>query len=355
MSKLVEKQNKSTDSKPAADDTRRVKIWAFMATVLIVIMGCVSIVCAQVMGGAVPNFEMNACRFGLNTIVASLILMCRRISPRVSWSSVWTLSGIGVAYAIYYFSYYAAAIYFPVATLGGTHLTIGLITNCVLAVFIKSKRSVLLLISSAVAIVGIALMIQPPFLFPQLLPPAAVNWTSPCVTSINATDLAPSNTRGPPWLGYVYVMLSGSSLVLGNHMTQHSVLVNHVEPIVISFWMGVFGSSLSIVCSVITEEMRLTSGLLCTGLLFLHVVGTLAAAIGAPCVLQYLSATVYAMLKCSRLPILLILQYSLLSSVMPGNLNWIEVVGAALCFTGSFLGPLVKLIRGDSSKPDKLA
>lgn len=349
--KAEEELNNGEKTDTDTHDAVRLKILAFLAMLTIVIMVCVSIVCVQVLNGIVPDFELNAWRFGPQAAIASLILMYMKSLPYVPRSSMAMLFCIMLTYFGYNFSYYAAAKYLPVGMLGGGHSTVAMVTNAALSICVKSERSVLLYISSAVAICGIVLMVQPPWMFPDTSSDFVTNWTSPCVQHSNAT--LSINDVTTAWYGYVYVTLSGMSMAFGINMIRR-ILQDDVKPIVITFWTGVLGFSVSIVCSAVVEEMRLTSGLMCSGLLLLHVIGTLSPAIGAPYVLQHMSSTVYAMLNCSRLVLLLLLQYTVLSSVIPGKRNWIEVVGAALCLAGTFLGPLIDLLRQIYNKPNSI-
>ena len=59
--------------------------------------------------------------------------------------------------------------------------------------------------------------------------------------------------------------------------------------------------------------------------------------------LQYVSANTGNIISCLTVVLMLIPQYTILSSIYPGNRNWIEVVGVVLVLLGSSLGSVLEL------------
>ena len=59
--------------------------------------------------------------------------------------------------------------------------------------------------------------------------------------------------------------------------------------------------------------------------------------------LRYLSANTGNIISCLTVVLMLIPQYTILSSVFPGHRNWIEVVGVVLVLLGSSLGSIMEL------------
>ena len=59
--------------------------------------------------------------------------------------------------------------------------------------------------------------------------------------------------------------------------------------------------------------------------------------------LRYISGNTANILSCSEVVLMLIPQYTILSSIHPGNRNWIEVVGVFLVLFGSSLESVVEL------------
>ena len=60
---------------------------------------------------------------------------------------------------------------------------------------------------------------------------------------------------------------------------------------------------------------------------------------------KYLSGNLYNIMHSTNVVFFLVSQYTILSSILPGNRNWIEVVGITLVFLGSCTGSILELLK----------
>ena len=61
--------------------------------------------------------------------------------------------------------------------------------------------------------------------------------------------------------------------------------------------------------------------------------------------IQYLRPVIVTLISNVSVVIMLIFQYTILENVMPGKRNWIEIMGAVLCFVGCSLVPIGQLMQ----------
>ena len=149
------------------------------------------------------------------------------------------------------------------------------------------------------------------------------------------------------WIGYVLVFLSGICGCFENHAVGR--FVKDVSPLILVFWLGIAGTLVSLIMILAIEEPILQQSPLCLGLLLGHAVGTTQKAFVFFYALQYLSPSVVAMVNSSELVILLVLQYTIMKEINPGNGNWVEIVGAMLCFVAIMAVPLSHIISQRSA------
>ena len=149
--------------------------------------------------------------------------------------------------------------------------------------------------------------------------------------------------RDKQWLGYILLVISSLLMVLILCLVAR--LVQTVNPFVLGFWNGIVSTIVSLIIMGLKESPTLPSNPLCFGLLFVHAIGTALYAVNMPYCMQYIPPTVFAFIRSLQLVVLLVLQYTALSHVLPGLGNWLEILGAVLCIIGCMIGSLWQLIE----------
>ena len=160
--------------------------FAYALCVASMILACASIACVQVLAGAVPEFELNAWRFGANLMIITPVTLFRKCDVRVPKAKLPYLIVLFFTANIFNITYYESAVYLPVGTVFAVSNSVVIIGNALLSICIKSERKLPLYIGAVVVVIGLFMITQPPFMFPgDILPSApAINWTSPCITAI---------------------------------------------------------------------------------------------------------------------------------------------------------------------------
>ena len=136
-------------------------------------------------------------------------------------------------------------------------------------------------------------------------------------------------------------------------------MVDEVNVFTFAFWNALVGTIVSAILMGTIEEPVILSGIVCNLLLIAHAIGTAQISVVVPWCLQYLTTSTVAMVESLHLVVLLVLQYTVLRDVRPGHENWVEVLGAVICFTGLVLGPTWHICKqrkvkdGVTSESDK--
>ena len=308
----------------------------------------------QVLGGAIPKFELNAWRFGVQFIIMIPISIYRKSDIKVPRSGLLlVIFNIFLVNAVN-IMLYTAYIYLSIGLADGLMYSLIIAGNAVLSICIKSDRKLILYIAAALALLGLVLMIQPDFLFSgaNLPPPPVANSVSPCIaqTSTNHNNQTIAMKHDAPQgqtLGYIYIL--GTSICLSAHFHTCSKMVQDVHPFTFAFWSSVVGTGLhqDVILMLIFESPVLLKSSFCIGLLVMHCLGVTSLSLATQWGLQHIRPAVCATIHTLDLVIMMIFQYTFLRDIKPGLHNWVEILGAVICFCGMLGGPLADFITQD--------
>ena len=327
------------------EKTFRKTIVAYIVCISSMVLSCLSIASVQVLGGAIPEFELNAWRFGVQVFLISPVIIYRRCDLIVPKRKLLLLFAMFFVYNAFNVVYFTAAIYLAIGTVFGITNCTTIASNAILSVCIKQDRKMFLYLGAILAIIGILMMTQPPFMFPgNLLPPSPVtNFSSPCVDIVKEG----TTVRDMEYMGYIFAVLSGLALCAIFH--GMSKLVTEVNTFTFAFWNGLVGTAVSLIFMGILETPVMPASPICILLLLGHALGSSQISVILPWCLQYLSPTVCALVNSLQMVVLLTLQYTALKDIQPGHGNWVEILGAVACFIGIVVGPTWHMIKGNKT------
>ena len=320
---------------------------AILGAMLGVLGGAISSAAVQILSGTIPEFELNAWRFGMQWVIMIPIVMYKGCKLKVSWKTVPSMGlNILLLNAINIFMF-TAYIYIPLGLADGLMNAVIIAGNAVLSICIKNDRKLTLYIGAAVCIIGLVLMMQPPFLFSwaDLPPPPLTNWTSPCKEIVNDRNMTMMGyiSTTPDTIGYVCVVITSACFIAYFHSTGK--LVEAVDPFTYSVWSAMLGTIFSIALTFIFEEPTFLESGFCIALLFIHCIGSAGISFANAWSLQYISPSVCALINTLKMVIMVGFQYTMLRDVKPGLHNWVEILGAMVCFVGMLAGPLTEMIH----------
>ena len=111
------------------------------------------------------------------------------------------------------------------------------------------------------------------------------------------------------------------------------------------FWSFIFGTLLSVIPMAAFETPTFPSKWPDVLFVFGHCSSFVIGWISALYAVQCISGNVINFITSTSVVLLLIPQYTVLSSVLPGHRNWMEVVGVVLILLGSVMGSVIEMCK----------
>ena len=331
------------------------KLVGYIGSFFSMLLLATSIATSQFLAGSIPVFELNLWRFlfqALGALLLRITSFCNVSIPRTKWL---LFCAVLISHLGFNVTFFTASIFLPAGNVGAYAGAALIIFNMFLSICIKSERIWHLYVSAFLSLLGIVLLAQPWFIFPDgvLHKAQKPNWTTPCFDNQFELDINPANSstdsllkvhsETDAWIGYILVAVSGICISI-SFLTMRKFVATE-NPFILAFWLGFFGSVISVVPMLTLETMVFPSEGLCILILLLHGVSSTQTVLCSPFCLQYLSPPQYSFIVTMHMAVLLALQYTVLSDIQPGNGNWVEILGGIICIAACLLGPATDIIQ----------
>ncbi len=115
------------------------------------------------------------------------------------------------------------------------------------------------------------------------------------------------------------------------------------------FWSFVFCFVISITLAVLLEELVWPDSVFDGVAVLVHCVASVLVWVFIVSSLLYISGNTFSIVYSTAVVFFLIPQYTILSSVLPGHRNWVEVLGVVMVLFGSFSASLQEIIRTETN------
>ena len=220
------------------------------------------------------------------------------------------------------------------------------------ALILKEKITIRILVSSVLCVAGIMLVIQPDFLFPKLefsesksfkgtplLPNTTVK-TENKHSGFFGYQLDPNVTLA---IGFAMAAIAGIFVTLDVLVTKYNTSFADYL-LEIPFFAFIAGTFLSAIGMFIVETPTLPTNWTDVLYIFIHTVSYTMLWPLYIYVLQYISANAYNIIWSTSTVFMLLARYTILSRILPGHRNWMEVVGVLLVATGSSFGSFLNIL-----------
>ena len=347
-----EKKNLHLEKQEPNKSQKLIGLFALVLPVLTITASATSV---QLLERTVPDFELNTFRTGTALLLCSLVVLYKREWPWIPRSEVAVVSLSSVLSFISSVCYYIAVSVLPLTSVESLQ-----VTSCIssgipmFAFFLKERITVKRLLFAALCICGVISVTQPDFLFRKQQPPPPVNESLPDTimnlpTNINETiNAAPEDQNK---FNVPIVLLSYGLAVISGLGVSVNLLVFKKYPYLeyniteVLFWSFATGTILSAVIIGIFERPVLPYNWMNCLLVTAH---CLCFAAMWPLYLyacRYISGNTVNIIWSTKVVLFLVIQYTLLSSILPGKRNWIEVAGVILVLIGSTLGSVWELVK----------
>ena len=372
------------------DPTKFDTISGYAAGIVMILAISLSSASVQGLQGAVPDFELTACRFIVQVFVftsagiikgATFTLPRERIPAMLWYSTLCTLYNIG---------FYGASTYLPLLEVAGILKVVDMIAAVVQArILFHQEIGKVYSISLIVCSLSIILVIQPPWIFkhphnagkscPILNSTGGGTRTSgyhsSCDVMLNSvenntpwnfinngtnTSIIGSDAHGQlknpsvhdTAIGYTLILIGG--VANGMMYDVICVMLHDVEPLVKAAYMSAGGIIAASAVALYTEEVVLRLSIKQYGLVLAHCFFAVFSAFSKVFMAHKIGGVRASITQCLLVMVMLLFQYTLMKSIMPGHQNWIEIVGALILTLGSLVPPIfdfIKYKKGSNTLP----
>ena len=321
---------------------------AFSLCLFAVVTYSVSFISVQYLSGAVPENELNTWRFLIAAILSAPFVTKSGGQFLVPKSKGLLFLGICASNVAFNSTLYTACINLPVGTAYGMCTATSIIAMAIITICSERTYQPKMYIGSTVCLLGVILLVQPTFLMFPAVEVRNTSWKSPCLPLSNATNMPQNQTEETAMAlsdsALDYTLAAASGVLLSILLQLQKCYVIDANPFAMNMWRSVAGTAISLILMLIMEEPVLPSDLLCILSLLGHCIVIAIGAIVNPFALETLSAALTNLLQSLNLVILVIMQYTLMRNILPAKENWLEILGAILCFFGSIGGTTYELL-----------
>ena len=329
----------------------------YMAAIGCILSSGFSAASVQALQGAVPDFELSAARGLMQGVTFLFIAMLKRMNLKVHKTFIPALIYLSLLYIFYNIGLFGSTVYIPLVE------TIGLIAIFSTAgsylqanILFGKSISKIDIIALTLSIIGIILVMQPPFLFSQ-----ENTTTSSCsiLTQRQNNSIVTQNSllchlnhNGNNTVttielnrstGYLLAILGGVGV--GLTWDINAILLHDLHPVCKVTYSGGLYAVLSILISIYIEPINIALSL--TQVLYVvgHCVASTINIFGAVYAAHMLGGIRFGLVNTLQVLVFLFLQYTLMKDIMPGYMNWIEVLGSGILVFGAAIKPGLEIIQ----------
>ena len=305
---------------------------------------CISALSVQLIGKRVPDFELNAFRCAITFVFYCLVaVIFIRKWPIVVRTEIISTGVISFLHLLQAIAHYVAFAILPVASVHCVSLTTQIVTGVVFfSLFWTETLDLVKILAALICITGIVLVMQPDFIF------AKDNTCLNCIKNSTVPPTMVPELRHHKWtlgvLGYALPVIAGTACTL-------DVLVLKKRPyltenmVQVLFWSFAVNTAISTIIMFAVEEPVLPNSWYDFSLVVAHALSYTFMFPVYFYAVEKIEGNTYTLINSTSTVVMLVSQYTFLSSIHPGHRNWIEIFGAALVMIGFVLGSIMGLLR----------
>ena len=355
---LLEQSDDFQESERKNDDVSySTKVKGILAILVQVILIVLSATCCQLLRRRLPDFELNTMRSFAGLIFMIFGLMYQKKLPWIQKSHIFVTFCYGCTNVIISTSIYVAVTFVSVASVQSLIMTSN-ITSGIFIFWISGVEKITWYKGSfaALCICGVILVVQPEFIFMHTHTTGNENdvnetyLTGDFMSNLSKT-FSEAIYRENEAENYVFIALGYLLPLLAGILISINILLVKKFPflgqelLATCFWGIALGIVISAIAMAIFENPVLPESWLDFGYILGHC--CTFGLIWFFCLIgsSYVSGNTVNIIYSTSPVFMLISQYTVLSSIHPGNGNWIEVVGTILVLLGSSLGSFLEFFK----------
>ena len=318
---------------------------------------------SQALEGAIPDCQLSIARYIGQFLVYLLVAKLTATSMCIPKQHVPNMVYSSVLALLYTIGFFGAIGHMPLIEAISVEMILAIISAIVQArVLFHKKIASLNIISFVVCTIGLMMAVQPSWLFKQNIQ-APINDTIPRYNTFaaimrnssfeysNMPALSVENSISllkadkSVNMVFVYTLLILSGIADGMYYDVNAILLHEVPPIIKVIYLSGFGLLTSIVLAFYLEDFVITLTVKQLLLVLGHSVAAVVSFYTAVYTCQMIGGIRATLVFSLQTVVMLILQYTLMRSIMPGHHNWIEVLGAGFILFGAALQPVHDIVQ----------
>ena len=295
----------------------------------------------QLLQHRMADFELNSITCGSAAVISSIGLLLTRKWPVIERKQiVWTLM-YSMCNFVWPISLYIDVRLLPVAMVECIVQTTSICAGIFLFwIFLKEKPRFFLLISAILCISGVILVIQPNCLFDNKQSTFVNNTTEPMeITKGKVHHLLHV-------LKYCLPLVTGLTLPVDVLILKKRPVEHMAE---VLFWSFIINAFLSITLMLIFGKVTLPNNWYDVMYITLHCLFYALMWPSYMYAVKYVSGNTFSIICSINNVHMLFAQYTVLSSILPGHKNWIEIIGVILVMVRCILSSVIEVCRPETS------
>ena len=357
-------QNAETDGKKVDEQTSVLPtLKGIIAKIFVALVFTTSATCVQLLQRTVPDFELDTCRFSTTAIVLLVWLLITRKSFKIPVSEIFSVLCYGFIAFVDTTSIYIAVTMLPLSSAQSVQVTSVLVSGIPLsAIFWKEEITLKRVTFAMMCVCGVFLVVQPEFILTAKRHHHVATLNTTATTMMTATTETMYTERNTSkeitgtvlehWeesilfviLEYVLSCLSGCSITLYTLLLKRNPFLTD-NIILVIFWSSLLCALISSALMVAFEQLISPRDWSQLVWIFGHSATFVCSRPLVFYAVKHISGNFCNIIHSTNVVFFLVSQYTILSSIMPGNKNWIEVVGIMLVLLGTSMGSIVELLK----------
>ena len=331
-----------------------------LAALLWVVLMVVSTASVQLLERRIPDFELNAARCALPILLLTIEALARRQFPVIPREEIGSATLYSILNILSSLTIFVSVTLLPVSSVQSLAQTSSIVSGVILFyLFLDDKPTLPVLISALMCTCGVLCVIQPNFVFTHLTNEnsfsVSINGNFTKFSFDSSSNLTNNTTNDSPLdhysqalpeiLKYILPVASGFIMTVDVIVVKkRTYLYDNMAEVL--FWCFFTGTVLSLLITFIWEDPVLVPGTwLDTLFVSLHCFGYIGIYPLYLYSVKHISGNTFVLIASTMVIFLLVAQYTVLSSILPGNRNWIEVLGVIFVLGGSTLVSIIELCK----------
>ena len=312
-----------------------------LSSFVTVFTSIISAVCVQLLERTIPDLELNTLRCSTAAIFCTLKLLYSKELPVIPKENIISTMRFILTSFVLAICLYTSVTFVSLSMAQSLNTTFNLVSGMVLfAIFCKERVTMARILFAFTCRIGVILVLQPRIIFKQYHASVNNNETMETLTSGSSTPTSNQNqllvALGITLASATGIAVSLNTLVLKTNNFVRDKITN------VLFWDFILSSVASVVMAIFENpvlpenwfEVTMVAGH-CLAYVFLWPSCMYSS--------RFISANTMTIIYSTTVVFMLLPQYTVLSSILPGNKNWIEVVGVVLVLTGSGMGSVLEI------------